>query len=73
MSDPKVFANVGRQTAWLLPVAVAAFALLFWQFASGRLVNAYYMSNPVEICGELGKWIAAGSLWYNILARYAAR
>ena len=61
------FAGNARRLTWLLPVGVALLAFAFWQFASGRLVNSYYMSSPTEIAGEIGKWVTAGVLWLNVL------
>src|SRR5579872_1692746 len=61
------FAGGARRLTWLLPLGVAVLAFAFWQFASGRLVNSYFMSSPTEIAGEIARWVMGGSLWVNVL------
>jgi NitT/TauT family transport system permease protein len=42
--------------------------LLAWQGASGRLVDDFFISNPVEVAERLWQWIADGSLLLHIWA-----
>ncbi|HXX26490.1 MAG TPA: ABC transporter permease [Pseudolabrys sp.] len=42
--------------------------LLLWQGASGRLVDDFFISNPVEVGRRLYGWIADGSLFMHIWA-----
>ncbi len=40
--------------------------LLLWQGASGRLVDSFFISNPLEVGTRLMEWIADGSLFLHI-------
>ena len=42
--------------------------LLAWQGASGRLVDDFFISNPVEVGDRLYQWIADGSLFMHVWA-----
>ncbi len=42
--------------------------LLLWQGASGRLVDSFFISNPLEVGTRLMEWIADGSLFLHIWA-----
>jgi len=45
--------------------------VVVWQLASGRLVNAYYLSTPAAVLGEIARWIADGTLWRHLGATLA--
>ncbi|MGX1305418.1 NitT/TauT family transport system permease protein [Amorphus suaedae] len=47
-------------------VVVVVLVLVAWQYASGRLVPEFYISNPVDITSAIMKWIANGSLWVHV-------
>jgi len=49
-------------------VVLGAVLLLIWQGASGRLVDNFFISNPVEVGTRLFGWIADGSLFLHIWA-----
>jgi NitT/TauT family transport system permease protein len=40
--------------------------LLFWQWASGRLVREVYVSRPTEIAARLFELFVSGSIWPNL-------
>lgn len=42
--------------------------LLIWQGASGRLIDDFFVSNPVDIAKRLYQWIVDGSLFVHIWA-----
>jgi len=42
--------------------------LLIWQGASGRLIDDFFISNPVEVAARLWQWTADGSLFMHIWA-----
>ena len=42
--------------------------LLLWQGASGRLVDSFFISNPLDVGARLIGWIADGSLFLHIWA-----
>ena len=42
--------------------------LLAWQGVSGRLVDSFYISNPIEVGKRLFGWIADGSLFLHMWA-----
>lgn len=55
--------------AMLVLQAMLGLALLAaWQVASGRLVDRFFISNPVEIAGRLVSWVADGSLFVHVWA-----
>ena len=42
--------------------------LLIWQGASGRLVDDFFISNPIEVAERLWQWTADGSIFLHIWA-----
>ncbi|MBP2229190.1 NitT/TauT family transport system permease protein [Azospirillum agricola] len=65
----------GRRLPALRPpfgtVAVTLALLAFWEAASGRLFNAYYLSRPSELALKMLDWAASGYLWPHLLATLA--
>ena len=49
-------------------VALGVVILLLWQGASGRLVDNFFISNPIDVGKRLLDWIADGSLFIHIWA-----
>jgi NitT/TauT family transport system permease protein len=49
-------------------VALGVVILLLWQGASGRLVDNFFISNPIDVGRRLLDWIADGSLFIHIWA-----
>lgn len=47
-------------------IVVVAVLLLAWQFASGNLIPAFWISDPVRILGRLWTWATTGSVWPHI-------
>lgn len=37
-----------------------------WQSVSGTLLNAYYLSTPVAVIGQIASWISDGTLWPHL-------
>jgi sulfonate transport system permease protein len=64
-SEPR---DVGGGLMLLCQVALGLAVLLAWQGASGRLVDAFFISNPVEVAERLYQWIVDGSLFLHIWA-----
>ncbi len=58
---PPSFATVVFQRLAFLVVLLAV-----WQFASGRLVPAFYISSPYDIAAIVWKWLADGSIWMHV-------
>jgi NitT/TauT family transport system permease protein len=52
----------------LCQVVLGIVVLLAWQGASGRLVDDFFISNPVAVVERLYQWIADGSLFLHIWA-----
>lgn len=46
--------------------AFVALFLACWQFASGRLIPAFYVSSPADIGRIVWQWIADGSIWLHV-------
>jgi len=49
---------------WRLLIVVAG--LSFWQFASGRLIKAFWISSPSDIWKQLVDWVVTGDLWIHL-------
>ena len=49
-------------------VVLGLVLLLLWQGASGRLVDSFFISNPLDVGRRLVGWIADGSLFLHIWA-----
>ena len=49
-------------------VALGVTLLLLWQGASGRLVDNFFISNPLDVGTRLMGWIADGSLFLHMWA-----
>ena len=49
-------------------LALGLVILLAWQGASGRLVDNFFISNPIEVAERLYQWVADGSLFLHIWA-----
>ena len=52
----------------LCQVTLGVFLLLLWQGASGRLIDNFFISNPVDVGTRLAGWIKDGSLFVHIWA-----
>lgn len=53
-------------------VAILVAFLLFWQFASDRLISKFWISSPADIYALLVAWISDGSLWPHLWATLSA-
>src|SRR6476646_12238583 len=49
-------------------IVLGAGLLLLWQGASGRLIDSFFISNPIEVGKRLFGWIADGSLFVHVWA-----
>jgi len=56
----------GAMLAYQIGLGVAL--LLVWQGASDRLIDDFFISNPIDVTERLYGWIADGSLFLNIWA-----
>ena len=45
--------------------------LLVWQLAAQWRLNAYYVSSPVAVAGQIGRWVASGSIWPHLASTLA--
>src|SRR5262245_49435323 len=46
----------------LLVIGIGA----LWQGVSGTLVNAYYLSTPLAVVGQIASWVSDGTLWPHL-------
>jgi len=53
-------------TMALSQLALGVAVLLIWQGASGRLVDSFFISNPIDIGARLYRWIVDGSIFGHI-------
>jgi NitT/TauT family transport system permease protein len=51
---------------WQLALGIGV--LLLWQGASGRLIDNFFISNPLDVGTRLYRWIADGSIFQHIAA-----
>jgi NitT/TauT family transport system permease protein len=51
---------------WQTALGIAV--LLVWQGASGRLIDNFFISNPVDVGARLYRWIVDGSIFAHIAA-----
>ena len=49
---------------WQTALGIAV--LLIWQGASGRLVDSFFISNPIDVGARLFRWTADGSIFRHI-------
>ena len=49
-------------------VALGLVLLLLWQGASGRLVDNFFISNPIDVGTRLAGWVGDGSLFVHLWA-----
>jgi len=81
MSIETMDAEVRYEGRWLLGyqgrVAVARILLVtlifgFWEFASGRLFSAFWVSKPSLIAAYIWKWMVAGDFFYQMSFTFGA-
>lgn len=59
--------RTGRLVRWLLPLVPGIVLLAFWQWASGRLIRAAYVSNPLDIVARLYQLFASGQILPDLI------
>src|SRR3981189_3418204 len=60
--------GTGSVAMALWQTALGIAVLLVWQGASGRLVDSFFISNPVDVGVRLYRWTADGSIFGHIAA-----
>ncbi|GGF51369.1 ABC transporter permease [Azorhizobium oxalatiphilum] len=55
---------------WVYRLLFAVGFLAFWQFASGRLADPFWISSPSAIFARLTEWVRAGTLQHNLLITF---
>lgn len=58
--------TAGGVTMALSQLALGVAVLLIWQGASGRLVDNFFISNPIDIGARLYRWTVDGSIFGHI-------
>ena len=66
VTKPSSFAEPGGVTMLLYQTALGIAVLLFWQGASGRLVDNFFISNPIDVAARLYGWTMDGSIFRHI-------
>lgn len=56
----------GGMTMAASQLALGVAVLLIWQGASGRLVDSFFISNPIDIGARLYRWTVDGSIFAHI-------
>ena len=65
---PAPSAGTGRAAMLLWQLALGLGVLLLWQGASGRLIDNFFISNPLDVGARLYRWIADGSIFQHVAA-----
>jgi NitT/TauT family transport system permease protein len=60
--------EMGRFTMLFWQVLLGIAVLLVWQAASGRLVDNFFISNPIDVAWRLYGWITDGSIFVHLWA-----
>lgn len=60
--------DTGPVAMALWQTALGVAVLLAWQGASGRLVDSFFISNPIDVGARLYRWVADGSIFGHIAA-----
>ena len=63
MSEPRI---TGTYVMLLWQLALGIGVLLAWQGASGRLIDNFFISNPVDVAKRLYHWTADGSIFMHV-------
>jgi NitT/TauT family transport system permease protein len=75
MADGETRTTPGRARTLLRPsvqqLLVLIGIIVVWQFVSGPVINAYYLSTPTAIFTQIAKWIVDGTLWPHLAATLA--
>ncbi len=59
-------AIVARSFQWLLKLLPGVALLLFWQYASGRLIKEIYVSKPTAVAQRLYELFASGEIYPHL-------
>jgi NitT/TauT family transport system permease protein len=59
-------ANAARPLQWLLKLLPGVALLLFWQWASGRLIKELYVSKPTAVAERLYELFASGEIYPHL-------
>jgi NitT/TauT family transport system permease protein len=68
VSEPASPRMLGNWFMVICQVVLGFILLLIWQGASGRLIDSFFISNPIDVGTRLVGWIADGSLFQHIWA-----
>jgi NitT/TauT family transport system permease protein len=60
--------DTGGVAMALWQTALGIAVLLVWQGASGRLIDNFFISNPIDVGARLYRWIVDGSIFAHIAA-----
>ena len=66
LAKPSSLADPGNVTMLFYQTALGFAVLLFWQGASGRLVDNFFISNPIDVAMRLYGWTMDGSIFRHI-------
>jgi NitT/TauT family transport system permease protein len=55
-----------RRVLRVIQIAVGVVFLVFWQLASGRLIDPFFASSPLEVGAKLVTWVERGILFRNL-------
>jgi sulfonate transport system permease protein len=65
---PRKLADMGWSAMLVCQLLLGAAVLLGWQMASGRLVDDFFVSNPVDVARRLTSWTLSGSIFLHLWA-----
>jgi NitT/TauT family transport system permease protein len=64
--------DMGGLPMLLCQIALGIAILFVWQGASGRLVDNFFISNPLDVMQRLVQWTTSGSIFLHIWATFYA-
>ncbi|HXP93008.1 MAG TPA: ABC transporter permease [Candidatus Binatia bacterium] len=58
--------NIQRAELWAGRLTMGIVIIGFWEFASGRFFNDFWVSRPSAILQRIGEMAASGDLWFHL-------
>jgi NitT/TauT family transport system permease protein len=55
-----------RRLVLVCQVAFGLAFLAFWEWASGRIIDPFFVSSPAKVFAKLWQWVVTGQLWLHL-------
>ena len=71
LSEPRRIPALGPSNRiWLYRILLVAAGLTAWQFASGTILDPFWVSSPTSVFATLLTWTASGQLEYHLFVTF---